>query len=485
MLEKPINPNRRRSGKISFLRRKNQNLVEQMNVHVKSTVLNEETKTYVSKFVKNVKDCASLSLYEKTATDIKHISSHTCDHKLCFICNYLRQKKIRRKYSLWFDNNPHFLTILKEKGSTYVEKVITIWQHENKYPEYDIVSRVKFEVMHLLLTVRHTEDGFKGEKFYQKEFRRLFNLMRKKEEWLAWVYGGEFGFEITKKENGYHIHVHSMIFVKKGFRNRNKIYRMIFELWNKATVDKTNDKVKFTEKELTAIKKNCGNIPNWETPEDFVKRLKPNGATRIRLEGLYIHDENGKKIYVTEYTGQNVMKSLLEIISYHFEPYAFDKENDEFDVPLMVELLPYMFNLRIYDRFGILHSESPLAMRNNSLLSDLEEALESKEELEGGIEKAKENSNFSIINPVYAYHPKHDDYRITINEKGHDLRIDLSASNTKDAVEEMSRLAIMMHSEPTPKESNPMPGNTDFDNHDISSQERADFEDQISDMMGE
>ena len=50
-------------------------------------------------------------------------------------------------------------------------------------------DNVKYDLMHLTLTVPHNSDGWRGKKFYFKEIIQAFNQMRKTEEWNALVFG--------------------------------------------------------------------------------------------------------------------------------------------------------------------------------------------------------------------------------------------------------------------------------------------------------
>ena len=65
--------------------------------------------------------------------------------------------------------------------------------------------------------------------------------------------------------------------------------------------------------------------------------------------------------------------AVMEAISYHFEPQAFDKSEGKFDLPFLIELLPKLYNLRIYYRFGVLYREKALNLKNNEFVEDLAE----------------------------------------------------------------------------------------------------------------
>lgn len=425
------NFNGKRSNIISSLKRKNLKLVKQIKLESKQ--FNNADLVALRKFDKYLTQCANLTLYEQDGKWIQHVASHTCNHKACFVCNYIRQKKIRRKYLHWFEENKTFGRVLLENGQS---KIITRFQYQKNYAGFEIIEKVPYDLMFLTLTVPHTENGFRGEKFYQKQIRTAFNLMRKTDAWLKWVYGGEFGIEITKGENGLHIHIHSLIFVKRATQNRNKIYRMIFMEWNKYTVDPSNTRTSFDEKTIAGIKK--GN--SLLTDED-IQKLNPQGSTFVDLSTIYTWS-NGVKKRAKEFGSKEMMIAVMEAISYHFEPQAFDKANGEFNIPLLIELLPKLYNLRIYDRFGILYRESPLSLSNNTHVEDLKEIIDLKKE-EGN--ESKNYKDYFITNPAYVFHDPKKRNKIIMSWTAKDRRIDLSAENTTGAIAEMSELVKSMH----------------------------------------
>lgn len=425
------NYNNKRSNTISSLKRKNNKLVKQINEE--SNIRNIEETAALKQFEKRLRQCSNITLYAEEGKIINHIASHTCNHKACFVCNFLRQKKIRRKYLQWFNENTMFCRVLLEKDKT---KLVTKFQYEKNYSDKLIVSKVPFDIMHLTLTVPHTIDGFRGQIFYQQELRKAFNLMRKTKPWLEWVYGGEFGIEITKGKSGLHIHIHSLIFVRRAPKNRNKVHKMILLEWNKYTIDHDNKRTPFNQNEIEGIMKG-----NSLLKDSDIKKLNPKGATMINVRTINGSDYGqGKR---TDKSGMdNLIKGVLEAISYHFEPQAFDKENGSFDIPLLIELMPKLYNLRIYDRFGILYNESPLSMTNNAHQDDLEEIKQLNiEELNNGINRKE----FFITNPAYVFHDTENNNNIILSNIAKDKRIDLSAGTTNQALGEMSDLAKAMH----------------------------------------
>lgn len=426
------NFNGKRSNIISSLKRKNLKLVKQIKRESKQ--MENSDLVALRRFEKYLTQCANLTLYQQDGKLIQHVASHTCNHKACFVCNFLRQKKIRRKYLRWFGDNKIFGRVLLENGNT---KIVTRYQYEKNYAGFEVIEKVPYDLMFLTLTVPHTEKGFRGETFYQMHLRKAFNLMRKTDSWLNWVYGGEFGIEITKSENGLHIHIHSLIFVKRGTQNRNKVHSMILKEWNKYTVDLSNKRTSFDEETIVGIKKG-----NSILTDKDINKLNPQGATIINLSTIYTWTHGAKK-RAKEFGSKEMMIAVMEAISYHFEPQAFDKANGEFNIPLLIELLPKLLNLRIYDRFGILYKESPLSMTNNAYVEDLEEIIELKEG-----EESKEvisDKDYYITNPAYVFHDPEKRNKIIMSWTAKDRRIDLSAGNTSQAIAEMSELVKSMH----------------------------------------
>jgi hypothetical protein len=72
----------------------------------------------------------------------------------------------------------------------------------------------KMGPMHLVLTVPHPEGKYNDQEFYMKSMNEAFAKLRKTENWLQYIEGGEYGFEIKKSQqgNGLYIHVHSLCF---------------------------------------------------------------------------------------------------------------------------------------------------------------------------------------------------------------------------------------------------------------------------------
>ena len=210
------NYNAKRSGKVAYLSRKNYEMSKQIRSYINSNELPEEQKAFLYKLDKSISSCAYHSLYRVGEHfDTTYIASHTCDNRNCNICNWQRQKKIRKAYLRFFENN-QFLFHVRNKKNNKLITVTENWFKKNyeNNPNYFFVQKTEYDLMHLTLTVPHFFDtGFKGNKYYYSEIIKLFNEMRKskkkvqltdflKAQFTDFILGGEYGVETTKTKNG-------------------------------------------------------------------------------------------------------------------------------------------------------------------------------------------------------------------------------------------------------------------------------------------
>jgi hypothetical protein len=364
----------------------------------KNFVLEQNIKNYIAKhgeelggaemnllhtFSESIRKCSTIALYGETNGAIRLITPITCDHKLCHICNWNRQKKIRRKYRHWFENNQTLnkvrKTIMKESETKYVTNANLNEYLQSGYALID--DSVHYDLMHLMLTVPHTETGgWRGEKVYVSEIIGAFNTMRHYAEWKDQVHGGEYGVEMTKNENGYHIHIHALLLVRKRKQSRNRLYLDVFRIWNRLTIDKASSKVKFDNNVLEALK-----TTNRMMTDEYLKKLDPRGSIRIHLQCIYSLASNGEKIRALKWNGDAMVKAVLETISYHYEPMLFNITRDTYDIETIVEVLPKVYRKALYRKFGCLHEEKSLNVKDNSLLEDYEETADDVDEETGEV----------------------------------------------------------------------------------------------------
>ncbi len=437
--QQDINFNGKRSNVISGLKRKNLKLAKDIQDYLIDAKITDLEREKAEKFRLQLNKCASFTMYKQLSSgEYEHISSHTCDHKACFVCNYLRQKKIRRRYLHWLKENPNLWGVIDSRGKL---KVTTAAQAKKKYPEQEPIPYA-YDVMHLMLSVPHTKQGFRGQIYYHDEIKKCFWLMRKYEFWQKMVYGGEFGIEITKGENGFHVHIHALLMVKKFQQNRNTLWREILLIWNKLTIDKNANRKEFTDEMTDAIKRGnaTGRDGNKVLSEEDINSLSPMGSTIIHLENAYKRDDKGRKVYIKQIIPEDITPAILEIISYHFKPMALEHESNVFNLPLLVELLPLLHGLRIYDRFGCLYGEKALNLTNNDYLSDLAEAKQAQAEASGTELLPEGRGKFIITNPALVFHDVKDNYKIKFSHKAIEQAMVLGANSTSEALAQLGYL---------------------------------------------
>lgn len=308
------------------------------------------------KLSKRINACASFSLYGKSVENqVNIISTMTCGDKLCPICNYLKQKAIRRKYMAFFNKEGNDKLAVKfERGK---EKFLFCGENDI---EIDGCERISYELMTFTLTVPHSNGKYKGQRFYFRKIINDFNLLRKR--WTKYILGGEYGVEVTKNElNEYHIHIHGILLVDSRFiHSRNYVHRNILLEWNKITAHNSHNKNKLNEKVF--FKSN-----SILKPKDLEK-INPQGAIMIEVRTIA-----GK--------GEHLINGIVEAISYHFKPNLFDikdlfgNSTGFYDLFSLLEITRETRGLRMISRFGCLYGVSSLNVTNNDLLAEFEEII--------------------------------------------------------------------------------------------------------------
>ncbi len=441
---KAQNYNAKRSSKIAYLSRKNFEMSKQIRTYLEQNKnLSKLQAEHLNKLDKNISSCAYHSLYRVGERyETTYIASHTCDNRNCNICNYIRQKKIRRAYLRFFKKNKYLYQIqnIKTKKNT----TVTANWYNKSYKDnlnYKLVDKIEYDLMHLTLTVPHYSDtGFRGKKFYYSEIIKLFNEMRKSKkkvqltdfltaQFTDFVLGGEYGVETTKTDNGLNIHIHSLVFVKKYKRSRDLTHKLILKLWNSYTVNEYSQRKQFTEKHIGQIKKG-----NKLLTADWIKKeLNPQGATLIGLETIYSL-QDGQKVRSKEFYSDDMIKAVMETISYHFEPQAFEKKHNEFNMNLLSELLPAIFKQRLYGRFGCLYREPELNFKYKKFNEEYEDIKVDTET--GEIEFAEHY----IITPYRVFHDKDNGEQIKIGKKTLEKAVKIDALSTPEALSKMTEM---------------------------------------------
>ncbi len=380
---------------------------KELHEYLEANDVDDDSLAYLMDFRYAINSCCRHALFrEHLANGAKEfIGAHTCKNKLCAVCNAKRAKDLRRKYRLFFDKNPDLLHC--------------------------------FDFFHLTLTVPHNESGgFRGKRWYADELMREFNFMRKKQAWKDLVYAGEFGVEVTKNENGLHIHIHSLLLVHKGPQNRNRLHRFILKSWNRQTAGNSNRRMFSPEEKAALLRSN-----KLLTPSD-IGQLDPSGSTFIGLESLYIRSKEPKrgfhfcersgfyKRYVKPSDGADIFLSgIMECIKYHFQPLAL-RDDGGLNFGLICEILPTIKGKPLYRKFGAFHSGTKNAHPDSKLLNinskpedfakEAKEILEETGEAEitnpeTGEPALREEYIYYLVNLDKVYVDPEDDYQIKIS----------------------------------------------------------------------
>lgn len=282
------------------------------------------------------------------------------------------------------------------------------------------------EPVHIVLTLPringlyHTEEGEKL-RYYGSEIKRIFNLVRKTAFWKKSVYGGEYGLETKTsptKENGLHIHIHSLTFLNKGvnlndfrenlkaawheYANYEGYERLVAEQINtdsSLTSEQKAEKIKrgvapilwaehlyFNKKDTSGawlcesltdkvIEIDAAESIKWDDYEFITEeldgkrtvrpyRLNADGEIIVRRKKFYVHKE-AELVQADESLTDNekqdrilemYLHGCLECIKYHFKQDSFFlKDSKEYDIELMAEILRETRSQRLYDRFGKLN----------------------------------------------------------------------------------------------------------------------------------
>ena len=430
-------PNNRRSWTLTKLKRKNNKLTKEMKHYIATAEMTEVQESRFLKLKKDVGNCSNAAIYRESLADghVTYIGAATCKNKLCFVCNWARQKNIRRKYMAWFKTNQTIVELHRTDNNRTLLKYTTEARYAaNKYPLWQFEARLEYDLMHLTLTVpHHAKTGFNGELYYFEKLTALFNRMRKEcDMWKFLVLGGEYGIETTKKDNGHHIHIHSLLLVRRERQSRNKLHKAVLKFWNNVTIDQSVARIRFTTDVIEKIIKG-----NRLLDVEFVKQLDPKGTTWIDLQNIYTFSESGEKERSAKWNSKEMMVAVMETISYHFEPFAFDKEYQKFDLKLMAELAPVLYGKRLYDKFGCLYGEKSLNVTDDTNAADEYEEVvaEFVDEETGEISTA---NKFWLANPLYVQHRHDNNFNIELTAETRRRAIQLEAQTTKQAVKKMA-----------------------------------------------
>lgn len=379
--------------------------------------LEPEKKLYMKKLTKKLTACAGLSLYAEQPGGTVGITGHLCGDKLCFVCNSQRSRVTRRKYRSWFEANQVLFEVTTVKG---IPKVVTAYQLQ-KYFEGASYTPVTYDVMHFTLTVAHTKgEGFRGKQLYYDEFTKCMTDLRRLKFWKDNVLGGEYGFETERKNNGAHIHVHGLMFVRRFRGNRNFVHRELLKNWNRLTIDETRQNQQFTNVIIEGIFKGNSSL-TYSDLNDIDLR----GATIINMDSIH-YFENKKKVYITDFSDPRMMKGIMEAIKYHFEPAFFDKKENQFDLQAVADIKPLIHGKALYKKFGCLVGETSLNINENIAV----EYADAVEDIDPGTGEILER-DFYTVNPALMYA---SNTNITWSHAAITRRRQIKARSTHEAV---------------------------------------------------
>lgn len=383
--------NARRCGNIVSQVGQNRFWYNQLHDYMIDTELTDQAITYLCDFRYKLNTCCNKALFREHLTSGAHtfIAAHTCKHKLCAVCNAQRAKKVRKMWRSFFEANPELLE------------------------EYDF--------MHLTLTVPHENGEFREKRWYADELMKEFNWMRKKAFWKKRVYAGEFGVEVTKNDNGLHIHLHSMLLVRKGRKNRNELHRAIYKAWNKQTAGEL-DFVALSQEERAAARKGNSSIT-----ESDLDSINANGSVLIGLESLYVKSNTprpgfykcsrtgGYKRYVSgDDNFEAFMGGVMECIKYHFQPLAI-QDDDSLDFDLVIELLPAIKGKPLYRKFGAFHAGAKNAHPEAATLN----LNYSADDTEDAAKELTENGSEIIVDPTTGEEQEREEYTYFVTKLKH------------------------------------------------------------------
>lgn len=298
----------------------------------------------------------------------------------------------------------------------------------------------EYDFMHLVLTVPHNGEGWEGQKFYLSEMLNRFNTLRKRKFWLDSVFAGIRTVEVTRGNNGLHIHFHCLILVRKAEQNRNRLFRDILVNWNELSIDSTKAApVKSSEGYLLPshrvdVIRQLVNREGNPHPlsETMLRKMDPRGSTMITLESIYyLKTRKGekKKVYWNEnFTEDEFRKALWECVKYHFEPLALEDDDENLDTTLALDIMRDAHKKQLLAKLGAFYKRRN---KDNTYAMKFSEDPTSEELVEETIEglepqvlhpvtgRPVDRSEYELIvaDPLTTYHAEERDYEIRISRK--------------------------------------------------------------------
>lgn len=329
-------------------------------------------------------------------------------HRMDFVWNARKSQLIRNKYYNFF----------KEAKDEHGRLLLT---HYNP--------------IHLVLTVPHKNGYYKGKSFYARELIADFNKLRKTATFKKYIYGGEYGVEVKKGDNGLHIHIHSFLLQHPEY-SRNEASNALVREWRVITGNDSG---------YSGI--------HYETLYTWKK--DSNGKPTMMLD-----KESGKPVPIKDYlrpgdTLERLIEGVMECIKYHYKPGALERIDGNYDIELIQEVLNNTKNLRMYSRFGAFYKIKELSF-NNLDRKDEPENEETEEDIMGSLDKihlmvpdidpetGEENAaNILVFVPLgHIKEPRKGDTELILEKEVRVKSWFKPGTNIKDAIREIIKINI-------------------------------------------
>jgi len=426
------------TNQLSVLRRKNYKTASEINRYIEFSHPDTEIETHLLRLVGNISSCSNISFYtnDHPVENFTYIASYTCDNKFCHVCNWYRQKRIMRVYQKWFTENQTLI----EYSAKGKNKVATNSQYNAKHLKNEKIGELEYDIMHLTLTVPHYPGkGYKGNNIYYKELATAFNYMRKENDWNFYVFGGEYGIETAGESEDLHIHIHALLFVRRNKDNRNKLHQFILKKWNRLTINPDNPRETISDSTSQLIM-NSNKLLTME----FTKELNPKGATLINLETIYNWDSR-QKSKIKEFGSHEMLKAIMETISYHYEPHTMKKETGELDLDMLSRILPVIYNNNgLYRKFGCLQGEKELNIhfsQKTGLKKEFKGIIDLDVDKE--IQEPANSQDLTACKSAYVFQTQEKKHKIVLSKRAEKLIHILSQrSETDQALDIIINLAL-------------------------------------------
>ena len=177
--------------------------------------------------------------------------------------------------------------------------------------------------------------------------------------------------------------------------------------------------------------------------------MNPKGTTMINLETIYSYQE-GIKVRTANFNSPEMLYAVMEAIKYHFEPLAFDKENKEFDFDLMTEIMPVIYKKQLYKKFGCLHGEKSLNVKETGHLEeDYQDATENLNVDEETGEIVPEY-DFFVLSPAFMYHIPEKDNELVLSREGRKRLKKIQAFTVTSAVAQLGDMVKATYNRKNP-----------------------------------